>query len=512
MAGTKIWLFGAGLGLAALVTSLGCATVFPSLDQRSPEEKKDHAYRRCDEGDTKTWDLGIGRLPDIQRKAPDFYDFRSDSAYKNERRLYLLKGAQLPKGLKWDIRTEPYEGLSQSHVVEFGPKSPPSRLIGFTARKNGELTGGMLLIAAECPHVIVHDRCVDDHLQVEIEAQEPVACVNERSGQFWVRFGDAPARKIDPNVPVFFDYDQLSTPVTFLVGEDELFRDRLHRVEAEEAFASATPDTVTALLKFGDDMAASTAYAQMEASWKTSEFNAKVKELRVAAAASSFAGSPTPIEVIRKVEQIQKDAQWPGTDAVLEAIRPKMVSAFDELARNGNSQLAFAHAVMLLRMLSPNKEGLNLKTFETRYGQALLDGTLVKEAQEQERMEGIFVGLFPESSFVSQIQVRRARATADAVKLAAQEAEVEKKEAAKERALAEREAAKQEAEEKKQCLGQCRVGCTGYRVTDKGLCNKGCELRCSGDECAASCAIGCSSFKIDDHATCFQSCKAGQCQ
>lgn len=70
---------------------------------------------------------------------------------------------------------------------------------------------------------------------------------------------------------------------------------------------------------------------------------------------------------------------------------------------------------------------------------------------------------------------------------------------------------KRAAAEKRQCLAQCNIGCSGHTVSDKAMCSSGCQLRCSGNPCEASCAIGCSSWKMDNHRSCFSNCKVAQC-
>lgn len=487
---------------AATLACLACASAFPSLDNRSSDEKKDDAYRRCDADDTKTWDLGTGRLPEIKSKAPKFYDFMSGSdAYGNERRIYLLSRIrQLPEGVGIRRRSEAEPTSYLGKAFEFvGPETEPSKLVGFRVSKDGEQTGMVLLTSAECPHVIVQDKCEDGHLTTEVHTKDPLACAFDRNGQFQLRFGvhqDAPTLKVEPGVPVFVDYEQLGVSVTLSVDGTDVFQGPVTR--ENDGLAEATPAAVLAMIQVGDDAMAGKAYNRMNEKWRTPDFATQVKDLRVKTITASLADAASPQDVLQKVNRIAKGPNWPGTDEVMAAIRPKLVTAFNDCAKGDATPQLFKYGLIFLKGLDPNSEGLDLNAFRKKYGQALVDEKL---GSSQEDLEDLFMGQFPQSTFTAQLNDKRARAAAEAAKIAAQEAEA-----------ARREAAQEAVAEKKQCLAQCRMGCTGFRVEDKALCNKGCELRCSGDECAASCAIGCSSFKIDNHSGCYQSCKAGRCE
>lgn len=493
-------------GLVATVATLGCANAFlPSLDSRSPEEKKDATYRRCSEEDTRTWDLGTGRLPEIRTKAPTFYDLNPTriKSYTNERRIYLLSDVQLPKDLVLDQRYKAEPDTYLPQVLEFiSLKTKPSKLVGFMVHKNGEQAGAMLLTGAACPHVIVEDKCIDDRLQVEVHVKDPLACVNGRSGEFSVRFGDGTPQKIEPNVPVFVEYDQLNTSVTLLVGgKDVVFQGPVNRVDPEKDLADATPATVLALIRAGSDMTAGKAYAQMKETLRTPEFDTQVTKLRIQTNNARAEATKSPRELIQLATVIEGNLELPGSDEVLEAIRPKLISAFNECAGIAANRQSFNDGIVLVRGLPPDSKDLDLETFKTKYGQALIDEKMGTSQKDQTALENLFVAQFPESTFSSKIIDRRTKRAEEAAKLAA-----------KEQAEEEAEERKDHAEARTRCVSTCQHKCMAGRYWNKDLCLKGCiNIECDENPCVGYCQADCSIGAKSEQPGCTQACIRGRC-
>ncbi len=173
-----------------------------------------------------------------------------------------LSKAKLPEGLELEE-----VDANGNKLLEFvGDEQPRPQILGFRTVRDGKAAAAILITAQKCPHVVVKDRCVDDHLTTEVSIEGTLPCISGRSGDFWISVdGSKSAKKVEPGKPLVVSATgaSLHARVTLNREPKPLFEGRVEF----GTFSDVSPEVVVALVEFGAEFEAAKAYKQMHSAW-----------------------------------------------------------------------------------------------------------------------------------------------------------------------------------------------------------------------------------------------------
>jgi hypothetical protein len=271
------------LGVVLMVT--GCVDGLDGALRTGPSEPG----LSCP-SEPQAFDLGTGRATDIGRLAPTFFnnDYRYRTLKPNVPRLTAVKPTTM-------------NGVDG---VEFMMTEPP-----YGVRVLSTEGGTILLVTpGRCPHLVARERCVDDRLRTEVEARGDVAClgpVSVPSDHVLVRLEGS-----DEKLKVFFGEPLLINPPRgdvsfdiFVPGSD---KPAGHVTRRRDDSSKPLPAEMLALLHPGGyERTAAFFYKGLDSSQKTTAFDAKVTQLRVAGAKKVAAQYDDPRKLVELIVTVQ---------------------------------------------------------------------------------------------------------------------------------------------------------------------------------------------------------------
>jgi len=396
---------------AGAVILLGCASIQEFA--MTPEERAQQAARapaKCSvSSDNRTWDLGTGRALEVRRKAPGFWALRDEGWMPANQPLAMadqdreaveltkvnrlrLDSLDLAKGIsRQSVR------VGDMDVVDLVPDGGVP--YQFRAITSDDKTIGILATAGECPHVVAHGTCEGEKLRTEVRVEGVVRCVGPYSvsGDYVEINSEATARltKLRFGEILATPPDRGSLRFTIFAPGSKFELGTVTR--QVDDLSDAAPGEVVAMLRVGREAVAAKLFQTLADRFRSVELEQKIVALRVKRAQTTGA---QPAALAKQLDGLVLGVM-PGDKEVLGVFAKLLPAVTEAEPSSSNIQLAARIAGLCA------KHGVqtpDLSSAEAKYG-PLLTTTLYGD----EKVEGAFSQLFPDSQFNQEVMAKHTR-------------------------------------------------------------------------------------------------------
>lgn len=376
-----------GCALAIMSLSLGCADGLDGMLRTGPSEPG----LACP-SDPRTWDLGTGRATDIARLAPDFFTRDNGGARYRSLQPNVPGLAAIKPALVGGV--EGFEFML----------AEPSYGIRVLTTDTGTL---LLATTGQCQHLRARERCVDDRLKTEVEAQGKVACLGPasfNSDHVLISLNDGDEKqKLVFGEPLLIESSRGDVSFDIFVSGSD--KPAGHVKRRRDDSSNPLPEELLALLKPGGyEKAALPFFKGLKASQKTAALEAKISTLRAAGAKRVVANFDKPGQLVDMI-RLHTIKAMPGDDAVFDAVASRIREVLPKLADGDVSDDDFKMASVAFLFYSKRSgEALDLREVEAKYGPKL--GTAWAKSRD---LQEAFASMFPESRFVQELTAVQAK-------------------------------------------------------------------------------------------------------